>query len=106
VDNNYLDLGMNKSGFVQTLPSGRLNGSVPHIMVLSLKLASHSMSPKGEALPRQPRRAIATSLPHLPRRLSQEKVSLALIPLVGSSHIEGGVEYGTSFSSSKENKKP
>jgi hypothetical protein len=30
-----------------------------------------------------------------------------VIPLVGSSHIEGGgVEYGTSFSSSKENKKP
>jgi hypothetical protein len=26
VDNNYLDLGMNKSGFVHTLPSGRLNG--------------------------------------------------------------------------------
>jgi hypothetical protein len=25
VDNNYLDLGMNKSGFVHTLPSGRLN---------------------------------------------------------------------------------
>jgi hypothetical protein len=24
VDNNYLDLGMNKSGFVYTLPSGRL----------------------------------------------------------------------------------
>jgi hypothetical protein len=24
VDNNYLDLGMNKSGFVHTLPSGRL----------------------------------------------------------------------------------
>jgi hypothetical protein len=27
VDNNYLDLGMNKSGFVHTLPSGRLSGS-------------------------------------------------------------------------------
>jgi hypothetical protein len=24
VDNNYLDLDMNKSGFVHTLPSGRL----------------------------------------------------------------------------------
>jgi hypothetical protein len=24
VDNNYLDLGMNKSGFVHTLPCGRL----------------------------------------------------------------------------------
>jgi hypothetical protein len=24
VDNNYLDLGTNKSGFVHTLPSGRL----------------------------------------------------------------------------------
>jgi hypothetical protein len=28
VDNNYLDLGMNKSGFVHTLPSGRL---IPNI---------------------------------------------------------------------------
>jgi hypothetical protein len=25
VGNNYLDLGMNKSGFVHTLPSGRLS---------------------------------------------------------------------------------
>jgi hypothetical protein len=31
VDNNYLDLGINKSGFVHTLPSGRLRpwGSPP-----------------------------------------------------------------------------
>jgi hypothetical protein len=28
VDNNYLDLGMNKSGFVHTLPSGRLSWHV------------------------------------------------------------------------------
>jgi hypothetical protein len=28
VDNNYLDLGMNKSGFVHTLPSGRLRFSL------------------------------------------------------------------------------
>jgi hypothetical protein len=63
-------------------------------MVLSLKVASHSMSPKGEALPRQLRRAIAASLPYLPRRLSQAKGSLALIPLVGSSHIEGGLNMG------------
>jgi hypothetical protein len=27
VDNNYLDLGMNKSGFVHTLPSGRLTST-------------------------------------------------------------------------------
>jgi hypothetical protein len=27
VDNNYLDLGMNKSRFVHTLPSGRLSCS-------------------------------------------------------------------------------
>jgi hypothetical protein len=26
VDNNYLDLAMNKRGFVHTLPSGRLSG--------------------------------------------------------------------------------
>jgi hypothetical protein len=25
VDNNYLDLGMSKSGFIHTLPSGRLS---------------------------------------------------------------------------------
>jgi hypothetical protein len=25
VDNNYLDLGMNKSGFIHTLPIGRLS---------------------------------------------------------------------------------
>jgi hypothetical protein len=29
VDNNYLDLGMNKSGFVHTLPSDRLSGRDP-----------------------------------------------------------------------------
>jgi hypothetical protein len=28
VDNNVLDLGMNRSGFVHTLPSGRLNTSI------------------------------------------------------------------------------
>jgi lysophospholipid acyltransferase (LPLAT)-like uncharacterized protein len=49
------------------------------------------MSPKCEVLPRQPRRAIAASLPHLPRLLNQAKESLALIPLVGSSHKEGGL---------------
>jgi hypothetical protein len=27
VDNNYLDLGMNKSGFVHTLPSGKLTAT-------------------------------------------------------------------------------
>jgi hypothetical protein len=26
VDNNYLDLGMNNSGFVHTLPSGSVSG--------------------------------------------------------------------------------
>jgi hypothetical protein len=29
VDNNYLDLGMNKSGFVRTLPDGRLTREEP-----------------------------------------------------------------------------
>jgi hypothetical protein len=28
VDNNYLDLGMSKSGFIHTLPSGRLTYDV------------------------------------------------------------------------------
>jgi hypothetical protein len=31
VDNNYLNLGMNKSGFVHTLPSGRLSGRATHL---------------------------------------------------------------------------
>jgi hypothetical protein len=30
VDNNYLDLGMNRSRFVHTLPSGRLTGNRVH----------------------------------------------------------------------------
>jgi hypothetical protein len=33
VDNNYLDLGMNKSGFIHTLPSGRLTHQ-HHTMLL------------------------------------------------------------------------
>jgi hypothetical protein len=48
VDNNYLDLGMNKSGFVHTLPSGRFNGdpcvplnTFPKLVYLS---AGHSWS--------------------------------------------------------------
>jgi hypothetical protein len=32
VDNNYLDLGMNESGFVHTLPIGRLT-SVPTVEI-------------------------------------------------------------------------
>jgi hypothetical protein len=73
-------------------------------MVLSLKVASHSMSPKGEELPRQPRRAMAASLPHLPRWLSQAKGSLALIPLVGSSHVEGGLNMGLVFQALRKKK--
>jgi hypothetical protein len=34
VDNNYLDLGMNKSEFVHTLPSGRLTFVGEYIYVL------------------------------------------------------------------------
>jgi hypothetical protein len=30
VDNNYLDLSMSKSGFIHTLPSGRLTENVAH----------------------------------------------------------------------------
>jgi hypothetical protein len=33
VDNNYLDLGRNKSGFIHTLPSGRLNGKWPFALL-------------------------------------------------------------------------
>jgi hypothetical protein len=32
VDNNYLDLGMSKSGFIHTLPSGRLTSNKIIIM--------------------------------------------------------------------------
>jgi hypothetical protein len=38
VDNNYLDLGMSKSGFIHTLPSGRLTrytGGLPSIITAS-----------------------------------------------------------------------
>jgi hypothetical protein len=30
VNNNYLDLGMSKSGFIHTLPSGRLMRGIGH----------------------------------------------------------------------------
>jgi hypothetical protein len=45
VDNNYLDLGMNKSGFVHTLPSGRLR-TQPILLLLMymLKSARHTTS--------------------------------------------------------------
>jgi hypothetical protein len=36
VDNNYLDLGMSKSGFVHTLPSGRL--TLRYILYVSVDL--------------------------------------------------------------------
>jgi hypothetical protein len=75
----------------------RIHGSAPCIMVLCWKVASHSMCPKGEPFPRQLGRVITTIFPHLPRRLSQAKVSLALIPLVGSMARRRGVEYGPSF---------
>jgi hypothetical protein len=44
VDNNYLDLGMNKSGFVHTLPSGRLmcrEGFILVKLILSLSSLIH-----------------------------------------------------------------
>jgi hypothetical protein len=45
----------------------RIHGGVPRIVVLCLKVARHSMCPKGEPFPRQLERAIATSFPHLHR---------------------------------------
>jgi hypothetical protein len=36
VDNNYLDLGLSKSGFIHTLPCGRLN----RIMLASVHAAT------------------------------------------------------------------
>jgi hypothetical protein len=62
-----------------------------------LKVACHSMRPKGKPFPRQLGRAIAATFPHLPRQLSQTKESLSLIPLVGSMAHRRGVEYGPSF---------
>jgi hypothetical protein len=44
VDNNYLDLGMNKSGFVHTLPSGRLSvvgGIVGHLTTALSNASAH-----------------------------------------------------------------
>jgi hypothetical protein len=38
VDNNYLDLGMNKSGFIHTLPSGRLI-SISQLLNKNIKFA-------------------------------------------------------------------
>jgi hypothetical protein len=32
VDNNYLDLGMDKSGFVHTLPGGRLSKDAMYVL--------------------------------------------------------------------------
>jgi hypothetical protein len=32
VDNNYLDVGMSKSGFIHTLPSGRLRCSYTDVL--------------------------------------------------------------------------
>jgi hypothetical protein len=75
----------------------QIHGSAPHIMVLCLKVASHSMCPKGKPFPCQLGRAIATTFPHLPRRLSQAKGNLALIPLVGTMTRRRGVEYEPSF---------
>jgi hypothetical protein len=43
VDNNYLDLGMNKNGFVHTLPSGRLNRMSPGKIRPFLKIYIYSI---------------------------------------------------------------
>jgi hypothetical protein len=53
VDNNYLDLGVNKSGFVHTLPSHRLSEEQidrlmqtdsEHLANLKKELSTHSPS--------------------------------------------------------------
>jgi hypothetical protein len=41
VDNNYLDLGMNKSGFVHTLPSGRFNATSSQAFRRAFYLREH-----------------------------------------------------------------
>jgi hypothetical protein len=38
VDNNYLDLGMSKNGFIHTLPSGRLIAVPAAVALLLTKL--------------------------------------------------------------------
>jgi hypothetical protein len=52
VDNNYLDLGMNKSGFVHTLPSGRLtvnriSAAAPDALTVSLNCLACGCRPHG-----------------------------------------------------------
>jgi hypothetical protein len=52
VDNNYLDLGMSKSGFIHTLPSGRLSpgasacasGCMPRQAMLSVWVRSRGQA--------------------------------------------------------------
>jgi hypothetical protein len=62
VDDNYLDLGMKKSGFVHTLPSGRLTGGWER------KISSFPRS--APRPPTTPRHAHARSLPRLRSRCS------------------------------------
>jgi hypothetical protein len=83
-----------------------IHGSAPSIMVLSLKVACHSMFPKGKLFPRQHGRAIAATFPHLSRRLSQATREPSSDTTCSINGPYKGGEYETSFSISKTTKRP
>jgi hypothetical protein len=73
VDNNYLDLGMNKSGFVHTLPSGRLSSGPPvqgHLArIASGRMPGHGRVADGDEEPTHWWR-VTTTLHNLARALA------------------------------------
>jgi hypothetical protein len=88
VDNNYLDLGMSKSGFIHTLPSGRLSGAdVAAGAELSPESSRKPKSPPAHA--REIQRQTTPSWPGAPpprERLSP--LDCAALALVLSSLVE------------------
>jgi hypothetical protein len=82
VDNNYLDLGMNKSGFVHTLPSGRLNHTSHSVYfnawellyecVFDALLFSLSYRPVGKSVSHH---GIASSLAALRQNINRKNTS-------------------------------
>jgi hypothetical protein len=82
VDNNYFDLGMNKSGFVHTLPSGRLTPPVSDPPRWSLPSRPenpnplhHRISPPSLSIQTPPHHVPVTSPPESPP-LSRPTASL------------------------------
>jgi hypothetical protein len=77
----------------------QIHGSAPSVMVLSLKVACHSMHPKGKPFPHQLGRAIAANFPHLPRRLSQatREPSSDTTRRINGPYKGGGLNMGLLF---------